>query len=473
MPAAWAKCTKRATRAWTVSSRSRTLARFGRTRRPDTLLDWSPDGKWLVVAGQTDNDPIRLHAISIESGEARPLTNPLPTMADAEPAFAPGGRSIAFVRVTGMNLAEIWVLEVSGTLEPLGEPRKLPVEGSFARGPAWTADGREILYASGLDLRSNIYRTRADGSGPSHLIEALGDGVEGPSLSYSSRRLAFSRRLRNSNIWRLDLQARTRAPESFISSTFREAFPQYSPDGKRIVFYSNRSGLNQVWVCDADGSRAAQLTSMTGGITSTPRWSPDGKQISFDSNTGGDWQIYVMDADGGKPKPLTHDKLDNAVTSWSRDGRWVYFMSGGKSDEQIWKIAPQGGTAVQVTRHGGSAPVESVDGKTLFYVKAIGGNRTSLWRMPVGGGDEVQVVPSLHRYNFAVTATGIYYDTPTLQDTPSSIEHLDFATGRVTTLYTLTKPVDLGLTVSPDGRYLLFAQNDFYGSDLMLVENFR
>ena len=80
--------------------------------------------------------------------------------------------------------------------------------------------------------------------------------------------------------------------------------------------------------------------------------------------------------------------------------------------------------------------------------------------MPIGGGDEVQVIPSLFRYNVAVTATGVYYDTLS-RDTPSSIEYLDFATGKVTTLYTLAKPVDLGLTVSPDGRFLLFAQNDF------------
>ena len=61
---------------------------------------------------------------------------------------------------------------------------------------------------------------------------------------------------------------------------------------------------------------------------------------------------------------------------------------------------------MQVTRNGGSAAVESADGKTLFFVKTVAGNRTSLWRMPVGGGDEAQVVPSLFRYNFARDADG-------------------------------------------------------------------
>ena len=449
----------------------RTLARFRRTR-PDSLLDWSPDGRWLVVAASSGADPVSLHAISIESGETHPLTTPPSDMTDVEPAFAPDGRSIAFARWTGMNLAEIWVLKVSGGLEPGGGLRKLPVEGSFARGPAWTPDGREILYASGLELRSNIYRTAADGSGPSRLIEALGDAVAGPSLSRSGNRLAFNHQLRNSNLWRLDLQARGRAPEPLISSTFREAAPQYSPDGKRIVFYSNRTGLNQIWVCDADGAHAAQLTSMTGNITGSPRWSPDGKQISFDSNTGGDWQVYVMSADGGKPRPLTDDKKNNFVTAWSSDGRWIYFTKGS-NDEQIWRVPAQGGDAVQVTTHGGSGATESADGKTLFFTKPLGGNRTSLWRMPVAGGEAVQVVPMIFRYNFALTPTGVYYATPTPQNAASTIEYLEFATGKVTTLHTLIKPIDLGLALSPDGRYLLFAQNDFTGSDLMLVEHFR
>ena len=93
--------------------------------------------------------------------------------------------------------------------------------------------------------------------------------------------------------------------------------------------------------------------------------------------------------------------------------------------------------------------------------------------MPSAGGEESQVVPSLFRYNFALSAGGVYYSTVAAPDRPSTIEHLEFATGKVTTVHNLAKPVDLGLAVSPDGRYLLFAQNDLSGSDLMLVENFR
>jgi Tol biopolymer transport system component len=123
----------------------------------------------------------------------------------------------------------------------------------------------------------------------------------------------------SAGIWRLDLQS-SRDPEQFIaSSSFRDVFPQYSPDGRRIAFYSNRTGLNQIWTCNSDGTQPVQLTLMTGTTTGTPRWSPDGKWISFDSNSRGNWQIYVVAAGGGMPLPRTSAEI------LSPDRRYLLF----------------------------------------------------------------------------------------------------------------------------------------------------
>jgi Tol biopolymer transport system component len=447
----------------------RTLARFAHGRRLP-MLDWSPDGKWLAVAASAGEGPVRVYIVALDSGEARPLTMPSASAFDIAPAFSPDGRALAFTRGTGMNVSELRVQRLSAAMEAEGEPRKLPAEGSFARGPVWTVDGREILYTSGFNLRSNVYRMAADGSAPSRVVELLGDGASGLSLSRTGQRLAFERTGRNSNVWRLDLQSPLHAAAPLISSTVREASPQYSPDGKRIVFYSNRNGTNQIWICDADGMRAAQLTSMDATITGSPRWFPNGRQIAFDSNATGDWQIYVMDADGGKPKAVTSGTGGHFAASVSRDGRWIYFGKGN-TDPQVWKVPAAGGAEVQVTA--GADPMESPDGKFLYFTRPLGRlNQNSLWRMPAGGGQAVQVVPLLFRYDYAATTTGVYYATLSETDAPSRIFYLD-ATGKATPIYTLAKPLDLGLAISPDGRYLLFAQNDFVGSDLMLVENFK
>ena len=112
-----------------------------------------------------------------------------------------------------------------------------------------------------------------------------------------------------------------------LHSTRHESAAQYSPDGKRIAFESDRSGVHGIWVSDADGSNAEELFSQAGAGCGTARWSPDGQRIAFDFNPEGNIDIYVIRASGGKPMPLTTDSADDVAPSWSRDGKWVYFTS--------------------------------------------------------------------------------------------------------------------------------------------------
>ncbi len=432
---------------------------------------WSPDSKWLAVS-TPDNGQLTLHLVSLDSGEEKVLTRPPGNIAgDVDPAFSPDGRNLAFARSIALNVSEIWVLPLTAKFEAAGTERKLETGHPFSVSPAWTANSGEIVFEAGLDMRSTVYRIPVDGSAPARRVEGLGDGTGSPAISKDGKRLAYSRSFRNSLIWRLEIA--TAKAEPILSSTFRDAFPQYSPDGKRIVFYSNRSGATQIWMAAADGSGASQLTFLNGTTTGSPRWSPDGQQLCFDSNANGQWQIYKMDSGGGKPKQITTGDYTSVVSSWSRDGKTIYFTSARNSVENIWKMPSDGGPAEQVTKSGGaSGAVESPDGKWLFYVATQGGI-SSLWKMPLGGAEAVKLVPSIHRFSYAPTEKGVYYSTPTLNDIPATIEYLDFATGKAKKLYTLTKPVDLGVTISPDQRYLLFSQRDSGGSDLMLVNNFR
>jgi len=98
------------------------------------------------------------------------------------------------------------------------------------------------------------------------------------------------RKWTDTNIWRLELlgpSGKTKEPVTFISSTQHEDSPQYSSDGKRVVFCSSRSGTREIWVASADGSNAVQLTYLGATLTGAPSWSPDGQQIVFDSNVVG------------------------------------------------------------------------------------------------------------------------------------------------------------------------------------------
>jgi Tol biopolymer transport system component len=282
--------------------------------------------------------------------------------------------------------------------------------------------------------------------------------------------MAYSVVQGDANVWRIDLTAKTPRPERLIASTFRDVYPKYSPDGSRLAFYSDRGGSTQVWISNSDGEQARQITFVKPGQAGTPTWSPDGRTLSVGSNTTGQYQAYTVSPDGGKLKQLTQGPFANFGATWSRDGRWMYFSSNQTGRYEVWKIPDGGGTAVPVTRNGGLKGVESEDGTTLYFIKEWGAG--SIWKMPVAGGPEVQLTTSLYRHNFAVAKQGIYYMTGPGDDGTSALELYSFASGATRTLMRIGRP-EYGLDVSPDGRYLIYAQLDDPASDLMLVENFR
>jgi Tol biopolymer transport system component len=331
-------------------------------------MAWSRDSKSLIVSAvDRPNEPNRLVLISLETGERKILTNPpVPTLVgDGAPALSPDGRTLAFLRETGMNLASLFVMDLASDLTPLGEPRQVPTPGLSPSSPTWKQDGLEIVFASGQRNAAVLYSVPASGKSPPALLQGGGAGVGDAAISGTAHRMVYSSFVQNSIIYRTTIDGKGPS-EKFIASTFRESFPQYSADGKRITFYSNRSGTVQIWISAADGSSAQQITDMSGPTTGSPRWSPDGKKISFDSNTGGNWQIYTISPDGGKPQPITNDIYTNVTSNWSRDGHWIYFASRRSGAMEVWKIPAGGGAAVQVTRTGGTAPVESPDGKWLY-----------------------------------------------------------------------------------------------------------
>jgi Tol biopolymer transport system component len=219
-----------------------------------------------------------------------------------------------------------------------------------------------------------------------------------------------------------------------------------------------------------------QLTFFDGTVSGTPRWSPDGQQIAFDSRPAGNADIYVMSAEGGKPRPVTLEPSHEVLASWSRDGRWLYFCSNRSGGYQIWKVPAAGGQPIQVTKHGGFESFESPDGQLLYYTKGRGPE--GIWQIPVAGGEERQVpelIDAAYWRYWAMQDKGIYFVAPVASARPA-IKFFSFATHRVTQLGVLERdPLQgpAGLTISPDGRWLLYAQVDQSVSDLNLVENFR
>jgi Tol biopolymer transport system component len=240
-------------------------------------------------------------------------------------------------------------------------------------------------------------------------VAAVGEDAYYPTISRQRRLLAYSKAIFNSNLWRIAV-ARQDPPQKLIYSTRYELSPQYSPDGTRIAFVSTRSGAAEIWVCDSEGQNLLQLTSFGGPPARAPRWSPDGASIAFDARAAGSADIYVIGAEGGAPRRLTTDASEEEAPSWSRDGRWIYFGSNCNGSWQIWREPTGGGAAAQITRQGGFAGFESPDGRFFYYAKSRTG--PGLWRVPVAGGEERQILdaPAGGDWNyFAVAGRGIYF----------------------------------------------------------------
>jgi Tol biopolymer transport system component/DNA-binding winged helix-turn-helix (wHTH) protein len=450
-----------------------------RTQTPNDLqlpsLTWSPDGRSLVVSHCEGDDLAEgLFLISARSGEKRRLTQPPQGFrGDFTPTFSPDGRTLAFSRRLGTTASDVYLLLLS---EPLGEARRLTRHDLWAANPVWTRDGHYILYvfAPISNGASELRMIAVSGSGGFKQVPLLEENIHELSLG---RHLVYSRRTIETNIWRAEvppLGDPPAAPQLLVSSTRQDFQPRYSPDGKKIAFGSTRSGTRELWVADADGSSPIQLTSFAGPLVGFMNWSPDGQRLVFHARPKGQAELFTISAAGGVPKQLTMDPSDDSMPSYSHDGRWIYFASKRSGQFEVWKMPAEGGGATQVTHSEGALmPIETPNGRTLYYAHTRPEVGISIWRMPVEGGDAEQVTgPLSEQIAFAITHNGIFYSAASVSRSQHLIRFLSFSTGRSQPVVVTDRPIGLGLSVSPDERFLVFAQRDQTGSDLMLIENF-
>ena len=441
-------------------------------------LSWSPDSKYLVTVDRTsEEEPTGLFVLSVVTGEKRSLTTPpAPALADTSPAVSPDGRALAFVRLISTAHPQIYVLPLSEDCRAAGEARPLDLRQPWALGPAWTADGRDIVCDAGPSWQGGmLWRVSVSDSANPLFLASLGKTSYYPILSRQANRLVYQVWTWNPDIWRVSGRDRSRPPEKLVASTRAEINPQYSSDGSRIVFQSDRSGNSEIWVSNSDGSNPVQLTSLEVS-SGTPRWFPDGRRIVFDSQKEGQSEIYVIDTDTRVPRRLTSDPSDDVTPSVSHDGNWVYFSSTRSGRWEIWRMPAEGGQAVQMTHEGGAIPFESLDGKTVYYQKKLG--VSDVWKIPVAGGKETRLLGPTGHLEFAVVADGIYFIEPGPSGYAgwikgNALKFFSFDKGTAEKVLDIKYSPTPGLSVSRDGSHILFSQYDPFVLDLMLVDNFR
>jgi Tol biopolymer transport system component len=482
-------------------------------------LAWSPDGKLLTfVDKETPRAPNSIFVLDLGTGQKRRLTTPpAGSGQDGLSAFSPDGKILAFARCL-VPLCDIYVLSLSESGQPRGEPHALTRDNVFILGFDWAADGRSVIFASSRGGVYALWRVSVSGGNPERLRVGSSNAYF-PSVSRNGERLAYSEGTTDFNIWRVAApgaagnDAASAAPIRITPSPQLDEYPDYSPDGRKIVWSSTHSGAHQVWVADSDGSQPLQLTHFGAPGAAFARWSPDGRRIAFLGFSRGPTHVYVVGAEGGTPRRLTTGDLIEGPTitpTWSNDGRWIYFVSN-REGEAVWKVPAAGGSPVLVASQG-SWPMESPDGEFLYYVtpggeirkvSAAGGSPVlvarnalpplfqsfdgkfiyfegpdrTIWKSPAAGGQATPALKIGERARWVLSAGGIYVLDPDSRGGPA-LELFPFSSARTAVLRLPGEPDSYAqgagvMTVSRDGRWVLYPRWDRNDAQIMLVENFR
>lgn len=449
-------------------------------RTPSTvgpLLSWSPDGEWLATSSRkAQADPAGIVMISVVTGEMRWVTRPpATTWGDFSPSFSPDGERVSFARYLSPVVSDIHLANPARDSSEPHEAKRLTFFNRLSSSPVWTSNGNEILFSCDCSSHHRrFWRIPASKSAKATPVEGVGENCLSLSLSRRGDRLVYATQIADANIWQIELSQRRNKGAKIsrvIASTRLENTPDYSPDGRQIAYQSERSGNDEIWIANRDGSSSRQLTRLSSKVSGFPRWSPDGRSLVFHARVDGPANLFIADVATGALRKLTEGTGENTAPSWSRNGEWIYFGSPRAGQRQIWRISRAGGEAIQVTKNGGAMGVESFDGGELIYSKP---EERGLWVLDLRSGSERRIATALTDFStFAVARSGVYMLCNLNEQPARWLNLVSYKTGEIIRRAEIQARVDLGLSVSPDETSVLYTQLEYRGADLSLVENFR
>ncbi|MGK7311026.1 MAG: S41 family peptidase [Candidatus Longimicrobiales bacterium M2_2A_002] len=394
---------------------------------PDRMVDWHPDGERVLFASgrQSGRGPSQLFLVSADGGFPEKLPVPYGELG----SFSPDGRRLAYItkitedypfkRYEGGLSSDVIIAD----LEAESFERVTDYVGTDGK-PAWAGDRVYVVSDRGPEVRLNVWSyDPATGemeqltdfadfdislmsAGDDELVFAAGGrlylmalatGEYGPVdidvvsdlAAEMPREVDVSDRIRNMTASpggkRVVFEARGElfdvpASEGYVenltqSSGAFDRAPAWSPDGRRVAFWSDRTGENEVWLRDVRTGAERQLTDRGEGYGYTLYWSPDSEKLAFIDERN---DIRVIEIESGDVEVagnyrwnVSHPGRQSYPIAWSPDSRWLAFTEGqANANDAIILYDVEAAEAHQVTSgyYSDSNPVFSRDGRYLFFL---------------------------------------------------------------------------------------------------------
>ena len=327
-------------------------------------LRWSPDGRYFAYVDTQGRGATttQIWVMRVKDGKAFPATDGRSN--DWSPDWSKDGRILYYVSNRGGSM-DPWQQKIGGDGAPDGIPRPV-TSGIVMRSAVFSPDGTKLAYSRGRVV-SNMWRvpilpdrlaTWADAQQLTFdeaLVEFVHVSPDGTQLLFSSDRSG------NDDLWMMPTEGGEM--RQMMLDPAPDWDPVLSPDGSRIVFYSYRSGKRDIWVMPVGGGPAKQVTFDKAG-NSHPSWSPDGRMIAFHSNRTGNSDIWVIPSDGGEVRQVTMNDAYDMDPVWSADGKWLIFR---QVDLGLRRIPASGGDPELLTQGRDSPPCIAMDGETIYF----------------------------------------------------------------------------------------------------------
>ena len=420
---------------------------------------WTSDSRWIIV-------PMSLHSqqgiyrVSADSGTTVAITEGKSVYA---PTLSPNGRRLVSLRHEGLPITSeeilLHELNVDGTVA--SGPVVVYKGHSGSSGITWLADSKNLVLCKSeptlLGVLGHLFQLSAVAGRPMKAIG--GDGCMTVTIAPDGSLVYGATTTPRSKMMRASLQPPEQAGE-FLPSSRYDAFPRFSPDGKQVAFYSNRSGKTEIWVTRQDGTELRRVAAGTRAYSS-PAWSPNGDRVVYVS----DESLAISDLSGGKPRRIDLGGSTAQHPVWSSDGTTIYYTA----KSHLWRVRPDG-TGRAMLRE--LPPIYDLhahpDGKHLYYSRS-GQQRFTLCRIPLDGAVEEIVQSDLELPSFAVGRRALYSVRAGMNLYAQALSGGNMK--KVGTVLTTDKPAgtwDTRLTVSPDGSTVIWAIADPEETDLSM-----